>query len=75
MIMMEELIKLVVDNGIAIASFIALIYFILIDKKESNELFREQNATLKEISKTQTEMHVTLKQLNDRVEKLEKGKE
>ena len=75
MTMMEELIKLVVDNGIAIASFIALIYFILIDKKESNELFREQNATLKEISKTQTEMHVTLKQLNDRVEKLEKGKE
>ena len=75
MIMMEELIKLVVDNGIAIASFIALIYFILIDKKESNELFREQNATLKEISKTQTEMHVTLKQLNDRVEKLEKGRE
>lgn len=75
MIMLEEMIKLVVDNGIAIASFIALIYFILIDKKESNELFREQNATLKEISKTQTEMHVTLKQLNDRVEKLEKGKE
>ena len=75
MIMLEEIIKLVVDNGIAIASFIALIYFILIDKKESNELFREQNATLKEISKTQTEMHVTLKQLNDRVEKLEKGKE
>ena len=73
--MLEEMIKLVVDNGIAIASFIALIYFILIDKKESNELFREQNATLKEISKTQTEMHVTLKQLNDRVEKLEKGKE
>ena len=72
--MLEEMIKLVVDNGIAIASFIALIYFILIDKKESNELFKEQNATLKEISKTQTEMQVSLRQLHDRVEKLEKDK-
>ena len=72
--MMEEIIKLVVDNGIAVACFIAFIYFIFVDKKESNELFKEQNNTLKEISKTQTEMQVTLKQLNDRVEKLEKGK-
>ena len=72
--MMEEIIKLVVDNGIAVACFIAFIYFIFVDKKESNELFKEQNNTLKEISKTQTEMHVTLKQLNDRVEKLEKEK-
>ena len=72
--MMEEIIKLVVDNGIAVACFIAFIYFIFVDKKESNELFKEQNNTLKEISKTQTEMHVTLKQLNDRVEKIEKEK-
>lgn len=72
--MMEEIIKLVVDNGIAVACFIAFIYFIFVDKKESNELFKEQNNTLKEISKTQTEMHITLKQLNDRVEKLEKEK-
>ena len=72
--MMEEIIKLVVDNGIAVACFIAFIYFIFVDKKESNELFKEQNNTLKEISKTQTEMHITLKQLNDRVEKLEQEK-
>ena len=72
--MMEEIIKLVVDNGIAVACFIAFIYFIFVDKKESNELFKEQNNTLKEISKTQTEIHITLKQLNDRVEKLEKEK-
>ena len=37
--MMEEIIKLVVDNGIAVACFIAFIYFIFVDKKESNELF------------------------------------
>ena len=72
--MMEEIIKLVVDNGIAIASFIFLLYFIIIDKKESNDLFKEQNNTLKEISKTQIEIQVTLKQLNERVDRLEKEK-
>lgn len=72
--MMEQIIKLVVDNGIAVACFISFIYFIFVDKKESNELFKEQNNTLKEISKTQTEMQITLKQLNERVDRLEKEK-
>lgn len=71
---MEQIIKLVVDNGIAVACFIAFIYFIFSDKKESNELYKEQNAILKEISQTQIKMQVSLQQLNDRVEKLEKGK-
>ena len=34
---MEQIIKLAVDNGIAIACFIAFLYFIFVDKKESNE--------------------------------------
>lgn len=71
---MEEIVKVLVDNGIAVACFLAFIYFIFVDKKESNELFKEQNATLKEISKTQTEMQVSLRQLHDRVEKLERDK-
>ena len=69
---MEQIIKLVVDNGIAVACFIAFIYFIFSDKKESNELYKEQNGILKEISQTQIKMQVSLQQLNDRVEKLEK---
>ena len=73
--MMEQIIKLVVDNGIAVACFIAFLYFIFVDKKESNDLFKEQNNTLKEISKTQTQMQVTLQQLNERVDKLENKKE
>ena len=72
---MQDIIKLVVDNGIAVACFIAFLYFIFVDKKESNELFKEQNETLKEISKTQTQMQVTLQQLNERVDKLENKKE
>lgn len=73
--MIEQIIKLVVDNGIAVACFIAFLYFIFVDKKESNDLFKEQNNTLKEISKTQTQMQVTLQQLNERVDKLENKKE
>ena len=41
--MIEQIIKLVVDNGIAVACFIAFIYFIFADKKESNELFSKNN--------------------------------
>ena len=68
---MQDLIKLVVDNGIAVACFIAFIYFIFVDKKESNELFKSNNETLKNINDTLIKMQVSLQQLNDRVEKIE----
>lgn len=70
--MMEEIIKLVVDNGIAVACFIAFIYFIFVDKKESNELFKTTNDVLKGINDTLIKMQLNLQQLNDRVEKIEK---
>ena len=72
---MQDIIKLVVDNGIAVACFIAFIYFIFVDKKESNDLFHSTNEVLKSINDTLIKMQVNLQQLNDRVEKLEKGKE
>ena len=71
---MEELIKILVDNGVAIFCVVAFIYYIFTDKKESNELFKEQNNTLKEISKTQIEMQSSLQQFNTRLERLEKEK-
>lgn len=71
---MEEIIKVVVDNGIAVACFIAFIYFIFVDKKESNDLFHSTNEVLKQINDTLVKMQVNLQQLNDRVDKLEKGK-
>ena len=70
---MQDIIKLVVDNGIAVACFIAFIYFIFIDKKESNDLFRSTNEVLKQINETLVKMQVNLQQLNDRVDKLEKA--
>lgn len=71
---MQEMIKLIVDNGVAIFCVCAFVYYIFTDKKESNELFKEQNETLKEISKTQIEMQVSLQQFNARLERLEKEK-
>lgn len=71
---MEEIIKVVVDNGVAVACFIAFIYFIFADKKESNELFSKTNEVLKQINETLVKMQLNLQQLNDRIEKLEKTK-
>lgn len=70
---MQDIIKLVVDNGIAVACFIAFIYFIFVDKKESNDLFHSTNEVLKQINETLVKMQVNLQQLNDRVDKLEKS--
>ena len=70
---MQDIIKLVVDNGIAVACFIAFIYFIFVDKKESNDLFHATNEVLKNINETLVKMQLNLQQLNDRVEKLEKS--
>lgn len=69
---MEEIIKLVVDNGIAVACFVAFIYFIFNDKKESNLLFQSINVTLTKINDTLVEMRINLQQLNDRIAVLEK---
>ena len=68
---MEELINVLTDNGVAIFCVIMFVYYIFTDKKESNELFKNQNDTLKEISNTQVKMLTSLEQLNMRVEKLE----
>lgn len=70
---MEDLIKVLTDNGVAIFCVVMFIYYIFTDKKESNELFKNQNGTLKEISNTQVKMLTSLEQLNMRVEKLEKS--
>ena len=70
---MEELIKVLTDIVLAIFCVVMFVYYIFTDKKESNELFKSQNDTLKEISNTQVKMLTSLEQLNMRVEKLEKN--
>lgn len=61
---MEELIRVVVDNGLGICSFIALLYFIF---KYVNNL----NLTMEKISNTLIQVQITLATLTDRVDKIE----
>lgn len=54
---MEELVKLIVDNGISVICVAYLILFSL--------------TTMKEMNKTLTQMTVTLQSINDRLQNLE----
>ena len=61
---MESLLKVIVENGVGVGSFIALILFMFNDKKETNELMKKMSDTLTNIS-------VSLATLTDRVDKIE----
>lgn len=61
---MEEMFKLVVDNGLGIGSFIALLYFIFTYVKELNE-------TMTRISNTMIQMQINMEKMTDRIDKIE----
>lgn len=61
---MEELIKVIVDNGLGIGSFIALLYFIFTYVKSLNE-------TMTKISNTMVEMQINMATMTDRIDKIE----
>lgn len=61
---MEELIRAVVDNGLGIGSFIALIVFIFKYQDKNNEL-------LKKISDTMIQMQINMEKMTDRIDKIE----
>ena len=61
---MEEIFKLVVDNGLGIGSFIALLYFIFNYVKELNE-------TMTNISNTMIQMQISMATMTDRIDKIE----
>lgn len=61
---MEELFKLVVDNGLGIGSFIALLYFIF-------TYVKELNATMTRISNTMIQMQINMEKMTDRIDKIE----
>lgn len=56
---MEELVKLIVDNGISVISVGFMIYYILTTSKENNKIM--------------TNMITTLQSISDRLEILEKS--
>lgn len=61
---MEELFKLVVDNGLGIGSFIALLYFYFTYVKELNN-------TMTNISNTMIQMQINMEKMTDRIDKIE----
>lgn len=68
---MQEIIKVVVDNGLGIGSFIALLYFIFTYVKSLNE-------TMTKISNTMVQMQINMATMTDRIDKIEekiKGQE
>ena len=69
---MEEIVKVLVDNGVSVGCFLAFIYFIFVDKQEANDISKNTITALNNINDTLIKMQLNLQQLNDRVEKLEK---
>lgn len=61
---MEELIKVIVDNGLGIGSFIALLYFIFTYVKSLND-------TMTKITNTLIEIQINLASITDRIDKIE----
>ena len=69
---MENLIKVIVDNGLGVASFIALLYFMFKYVGTINTTLTNITSVLKDLTKSQKEIQKSLTSLNERVEKLEK---
>lgn len=61
---MEEVIKVIVDNGLGIGSFIALLYFIFTYVKSLNE-------TMTKITNTLIQIQINLASMTDRIDKIE----
>lgn len=61
---MQEIINVVVQNGVGVGSFLALLYYIFKHQDKSDD-------TLKEISTTMTNIDKSLATLTDRVDKIE----
>ena len=61
---MEELMKVIVDNGLGIGSFIALIIFIFKYQDKSNE-------SMKKIADTLVQIQISMATMTDRIDKIE----
>ena len=64
---MEDFIQIVVNNGLGVASFIALIFFMIKGQSKTND-------TLSEINKTLITIQTSLVSLSERISDLEDSK-
>lgn len=65
---MEEIVNLVIQNGLGVASFIALVYFM-------NTSLKNMDKTMGDICTTLVQIQLNLSQLNERVDNLEEDKD
>ena len=63
-VFMESLMKVIVDNGLGIGSFIALLYFIFTYVKSLDE-------TMHKITNTLMQIQINLATMTDRIDKIE----
>lgn len=61
---MQELFKLIVDNGLGIGSFAALLYFIF-------TYVKELSGTMTRIANTMVQMQINMEKMTDRIDKIE----
>lgn len=78
---MQEFINVLVQNGLGVASFLALIYFMNTSLKDMSKTMNDMNTTMsvtkdtmEDISTTLNQVQVNLAELNARVNRIE-GKE
>ena len=68
---MEEIVNLLVQNGIGVGSFLALLYFMIIGLKEIKEVLNTIKDNIQETSKTLVLVQNNLTSLESRVETIE----
>lgn len=68
---MNNIIQVAVNNGLGIASFVALLYFIFKIDTQNTQNQKDLNNTLKEINKSMLEQQVALIKISDRLQEVE----
>lgn len=72
---MEELIKLIVDNGIGVVCVGFMIYFINTTMKDNNKILDDMQKTLVAINTNLTTLSTRVDKLEDRIENKKLKKE
>ena len=72
---MEELIKLIVDNGIGVVCVGFMIYFINTTMKDNNKILDDMQKTLVAINANLTTLSTRVDKLEDRIENKKSKKE
>lgn len=66
---LEEIVKLIVDNGIGVACVIFLIYFINSTMKDNNKILDQMQQTLVAIKTTLDLQNIRIEKLENKIEK------